>query len=148
MGYAAGKSHMWIIVLFAYVTLWLLVWHCTAATATANASFFTPLAWAMSRWLSGSLLISLLFWSMVHLCVKLYGKSHVKWVQLMQMFGWFCSAVCLPACLLWFTARLQTALDAVPEGRYLAGVTCVTLCFRVASFVHGLGLLEIMLPVL
>lgn len=32
-------SHMWIDMLFSCVTLWLLVLHCTAATAAGNASF-------------------------------------------------------------------------------------------------------------
>lgn len=36
-------------------------------------------------------------------------------------FSWYCSA----GCLHWVTGRLQTVLDAVPQGRHLAGVLCL-----------------------
>lgn len=69
----------------------------------------------------GSSLIGLLFCRMDDLCV-IYVKSHMLMVSAAEGFGWFCSV----GCLHWVTGRLETVLDAVPEGRYLAGFTCLS----------------------
>lgn len=69
----------------------------------------------------GSSLIGLLFCRMDDLCVN-YVKSHMLMVSAAEGLGWFCSV----GCLHWVTGRLETGLDAVPEGRYLVGFTCLS----------------------
>lgn len=39
--------------------------------SNSQCIIFVPLAWTVSGWLSGSVLIGLLFWKMAHLGVKL-----------------------------------------------------------------------------
>lgn len=58
---------------------------------------------------------------MAHPCVN-YLKRHMLIMSAAKGFGWICSA----GCLHWVTERLETVLDAVPEGRYLAGVRCLS----------------------
>lgn len=58
---------------------------------------------------------------MAHLCVNDL-KSHMLMMSAAEGFGQLCSA----GCLCWVTGRLETVLDAVPEGRYLAGFTCLS----------------------
>lgn len=90
--------------------------HKHSAAATARASFFIPLG-PTAVLADGWTLIGLLFVEVLSHHVLILNGADGFWLPRLCV-GW----------LRRVTGRLETALDAAPEGRYLAGFYMAPLC--------------------
>lgn len=113
---AVDVSLVWISRPFAYVTLRVFVQQEHRAAATARASFFIPLG-PLTVLADGCSLIGLLLLHASSFAEML--SPHVLMLNAAE--GFWLLGLCV-GCLRRVTGRLETALDAVPEGRYLAGL--------------------------